>query len=233
MNFALRSAEKELLDQPGIPFEDIARNMEELNFINTWLGGHAISLSGFKQLLGNKSSISVCEIGCGGGDNLLALVNWCKKRNISISCTGIDINPECIAFARQNTSLQSNTTWICSDYRDVVFSQAPDIIFSSLFCHHLSDAEVLENLRWMKNNCRVGFFINDLERNPVAYQAIKILTRLFSKSYLVKNDAPISVTRGFWRKEWRAFLAQTQTQSAHIFWKWAFRHLIVYQKKDG
>ncbi len=73
MNFANRSYEKELLDRVDIPFDAIERNMHELEIINGSLGGHAITIAGLQQLVKNKSSITICEIGCGGGDNLKAI----------------------------------------------------------------------------------------------------------------------------------------------------------------
>ena len=48
-DFSQRSDEKELLDRDDIPFTDIERNMHELDLINTWLGGHAISKRGLKD----------------------------------------------------------------------------------------------------------------------------------------------------------------------------------------
>ena len=84
IDYSYRSYSKELLDSENIPFEDIAENMRELEFINAHLGGHSITISGFKKLAGNKKSISICEIGCGGGDNLNALAHFCKKNNIYI-----------------------------------------------------------------------------------------------------------------------------------------------------
>jgi hypothetical protein len=83
----------------------------------------------------------------------------------------------------------------------------------------------------MRLNSRWGFFINDLHRHFLAYYSIQILTRLFSKSYLVKNDAPLSVARGFTKNEWQKLLKEVGMQEARISWRWAFRHLIVYQQK--
>jgi len=54
LDFRYRSYKKELLDNDAIPFEDIRINMRELNTINTWLGGHAITLAGFKKILGRR-----------------------------------------------------------------------------------------------------------------------------------------------------------------------------------
>ncbi|OQP64977.1 SAM-dependent methyltransferase [Niastella vici] len=225
MNFRHRSYQPELLDRPDIPFEDIQRNMQELNFINTWLGGHAITVTGVEALVNAKNPVTICEIGCGGGDNLLAIRNWCNKRNIPAAFIGIDINPHCTAVAAKR--LLSNTQLITSDYKDVQLEKQPDIIFSSLFCHHFSDREMVKQLQWMKTNARLGFFINDLHRHRVAYYSIKVLTALFSNSYLVKHDAPLSVARGFTRDEWLQFFNIAGISNYSIEWKWAFRWLII------
>jgi hypothetical protein len=74
----------------------------------------------------------------------------------------------------------------------------------------------------------MGFFVNDLHRHPFAYYSIKWLTKFFSKSYLVKNDAPLSVLRGFKRKELEVLSHQSSVEKISINWKWAFRWLLVY-----
>ena len=108
VDLSKRSHQKELLDAEGISFNDIQQNMKELNIINTWLGGHAITVSAIKKFVGTDKIISICEIGCGGGDNLRALEKWCKKNNISASFIGIDIKKACIDFAKK----QYPASWI-------------------------------------------------------------------------------------------------------------------------
>ena len=228
MSWKHRSYEKELLDNIDIPFADIRQNMQELDTINTLLGGHAITIKGFNLLRNEKQEIHVCEIGCGGGDNLQAILLWCNKNNLQVRFTGIDIKAECIAFAKTKKALQLCTTWVTSDYRLATFAQLPDIIFSSLFCHHFTDDELLSQLQWMQQHAAIGFFINDLHRHSLAYYSIKIITQLFSKSDMVKQDAPLSVARGLTKKDWRAIFTKAGIQQYAIQWQWAFRHLITY-----
>lgn len=226
--FATRSDLRELIDAPDIPFSDWKICLAELNVINTWLGGHRITIEGIKKLLPvNASSLHVAEIGCGGGDNLVAIERWNRKRKrpLDIHYTAIDLNKACIDLARENCrSLPVH--FIHADYRVASLPERPDVIFSSLFCHHLNRPQLRELLEWLGRNARVGFFMNDLHRNPVAYHSIRILTRLFSRSYLVKNDAPVSVLRSFKRNDWTELLQEAECAFYEINWKWAFRYLV-------
>ena len=230
VNLLQRSYEKELLDSDDIPFADIRQNMKELNHINTFLGGHSITLQGVRQLIKKKTQLSICEIGCGGGDNLHAINKWLVEKKISAHFTGIDIKEECISYAKkQYPALPAS--WVVSDYKLARLENKQTIIFSSLFCHHFDETELTLMMKWMKENSTGGFFINDLHRHVLAYYSIKWLTKIFSRSYLVKNDAPLSVARGFKRNDWKRILDNAGIRHYSIQWKWAFRYLVVVKNE--
>lgn len=229
-SFRERSYKKELLDGDNIPFAHIKRNMQELDFINRKLGGHDITLDGIVALIKDRphfnKHLHIMEIGCGGGDNLRAIKEWAQYIKMPVRLIGIDFNEECIAYAsgqERNKDIQ----FVHSDYRLIQVQVKPDIIFSSLFCHHFTDEELVEQLKWMQQHCSLGFFINDLHRHPLAYYSIKILTGLFSRSYLVKADAPLSVQRGFKRKDWEGLFAKAGIENYTCTWRWAFRWLVT------
>ena len=225
-----RSNAKELMDRDDISFEAMAQTLKELNIVNSRLGGHAITISGVEQLLMQDEAVRICEIGCGGGDNLFAIYKYCQRHGIEANFTGIDINPECIAFAQQQYP-QIPCEWICSDYAVASFGKKqPDIIFSSLFCHHFTNDQLVSMLQWLRDNCRKGFFINDLHRHWLAYYLIKYITKFFSRSYLVKHDACISVARSFIKKDWKDLFRQAGINNYSIGWRWAFRYLVIFRK---
>lgn len=226
--FDARYAGSELIDEPGIPFSDWEVCLRELDVINTYLGGHAITIDAVKKLVKKSSSITILEIGCGGGDNLKAINRWAAKNTRSrFRYIGVDINEACTKFAAKNCETL-DVEFICSDYRLVNFdTRKPDIIFNSLFCHHFTNDQLVEMLRWMRDNSTLGFFINDLQRNAVAHYSIMALTKMFSRSYLVKNDGPISVLRGFHRIEWQNLLDAAAIKKFSIEWRWAFRYLVL------
>ncbi|HEX2684369.1 MAG TPA: methyltransferase domain-containing protein [Ferruginibacter sp.] len=230
INLRNRSYQKELLDQDDIPFTDIRQNMKELNIVNKYLGGHKITIAGLQALIKKYpagKTLCICEIGCGGGDNLKAISDYCSANNIPAHFIGIDIKQECIDYAKQQYPML-DANWTMSDYKLADLDKyKPDIIFSSLFCHHFPEAELVTMLQWMKTNASSGFFINDLQRHPFAYYSIKWITGLFSRSYLVKNDAPLSVARGFVKEEWQQLFNKAGISHFSIKWKWAFRYLIT------
>lgn len=226
-----RSYQKELMDGENIPFADMAQTLEELNVINTMLGGHSITLKGVAHFLKNQHKITICEIGCGGGDNLFAIDRIFKNKQVDANFIGIDIKNSCIEYARTKYPALP-CEWICSDYKKVNFDTQPTIIFNSLFCHHFTDEQLVYMLQWMHQNSTKGFFINDLHRNAIAYYLIKWITAAFSKSYLVKNDACLSVARSFSKKDWENIFSKAGIHGFTIQWQWAFRWLVFCEKND-
>ncbi|QRR00972.1 methyltransferase domain-containing protein [Dyadobacter sandarakinus] len=229
--FNQRSHRKELLDEENIPAGDLYRNVRELDLINHWLGGYRISFAALKKVLDKTQTCILADIGCGGGDTLKRIYDWKQKSGYQLQLHGIDIKPVCIDYARKNIAVRE-ISLICDDYRSLYLHLPKiDIIHASLFCHHLSDTQLAELVRFALDH-RATLVINDLERNPLAYYSIQWLTRLFSKSYLVKNDAPLSVLRGFKKREWKELLHAAGAKNFTVKNKWAFRHeVIVYGKE--
>lgn len=190
-----------------------------------------IKFSSKNNISNNSENIIIYEIGSGGGDNLRAVRSFLDKKKINHWLGGVDLKEDCVRFSESFEQSNSNIHFEIADYRLTTFSAGqPHIIFNSLFCHHFRDDELVEMLRWMHKNAQIGFVIADLHRHPLAYYSIKWLTALFSRSYLVKNDAPLSVLRGFTRQEWKILLQKAGIRNYKIKWKWAFRWLILVEK---
>jgi SAM-dependent methyltransferase len=224
--FKFRSEQKELLDADQIPETDLFRNLSELDFINHWLGGYRISFSALKMILEQGRKYSLVDIGSGGGDTLKRINTWRKNKRFELDLFGVDIKPVCINYSRSNLP-DPEIHFICDDYRNMYNHFASvDIIHACLFCHHLTENELVDLIRFSSKNGAI-LIVNDLERNALAYYLIKILTAVFSKSYLVKNDAPLSVWRGFKRKEWKQMLKLAGAGNYSLKNKWAFRHQII------
>ncbi len=224
--FKNRSNSKELLDGDEIPDSDLYQNLKELDTINYLLGGYRITYSALKKIIKQNKIYTLVDIGCGGGDTLKRIYSWSLKNNYTLKLAGIDLKQTCVNYSNEH-KLNVNINFICDDYKNVAkhISQI-DIIHASLFCHHLTNSQLIELIQFSLKN-KSTLVINDLERNKIAYYLIKLLTILFSKSYLVKNDAPLSVLRGFKKHEWIDLIKQSGAENYSVTWQWAFRHQVI------
>jgi 2-polyprenyl-3-methyl-5-hydroxy-6-metoxy-1,4-benzoquinol methylase len=226
-----RSNKLELLDEDNIPAKDLYRNLYELEVINKKLGGHNATFKGLSYFSFNQNTHTLLDIGSGGGDTLRAIAK--SKYGKYFSCLdGADLKADCIAYAKRNSEQFEHISYYENDYKICLENSKHqyDIISNALFCHHFADGQLIEMLKLMRQHCRMGFVINDLQRHWLAYYSIKLLTALFSKSYLVKNDAPLSVARSFKKPDWEKLLSKAGIEGAVIQWSWAFRYVIVWKK---
>lgn len=105
-------------------------------------------------------------------------------------------------------------------------------MLATLFFHHFTTEQLVQLLRQLVQQARIALIVNDLHRHPLAYYSIRLLTQLFSKSAMVKYDAPLSVLRGFTRSELLEILHAAGIKGYELRWKWAFRWQLVIKTHD-
>jgi 2-polyprenyl-3-methyl-5-hydroxy-6-metoxy-1,4-benzoquinol methylase len=228
--FPKRSSGIELMDDLSCSGEVVDQTLRELEFINRTLGGNNVTVDGVMELCHRNPShsISIIDLGCGGGDMLLLLKRKLDKRNLTSTLMGIDANPNIIHYAtancERNDSISFDVINIFSDeFKQLKF----DIAVATLFFHHFSHEQLVGILTHLQRQARLGIVVNDLHRHPLAYYSIKLLTKVFSKSPMVQYDAPLSVLRGFSKPEMKSILDEAGIKKYKIKWKWAFRWQVI------
>jgi ubiquinone/menaquinone biosynthesis C-methylase UbiE len=225
--FFNRSAQKEIMDDMSVGGEFLDQALHELTRINRWLGGHATSLKGIRTISKNiphSKMLTILDVGAGGADIVDAIL--LMQANVRI--TALDLNQGACAYAaRAHPSLQV----IQGSVLAIPFhGQSFDIVHASLFLHHFTESELYEILRSLLTVARFGVVINDLRRSVFAFLGITLVTRLFSRNAMVKHDGPLSVRRGFTKKELQRLCASLSSASFTIHRRWAFRWLVCIQK---
>lgn len=230
-DFSKRSEGIEIMDDLNCSGEVVDQTLRELEVINTWLGGNQVTINGIAKLFDHISSskeISIIDVGCGGGDMLRLIDRWAKKKNKKVNLIGIDANPNIIAFAKQNLKDLPHIELKAIDIFSSEFQSLKcDIVIGTLFFHHFSQHQLSSFFNELKKQVGVGIVINDIHRHTLAYYSIKMLTRFFSKSAMVKFDAPLSVLRAFTKRELKEIVSNAKITSYTIEWKWAFRWQVV------
>jgi|SRR5690554_1838087 len=229
-SFSKRSYQKELIDDLNCDGDELRQTLRELKTINKLLGGNKVTTGGIGKLLkGSRlKEVSIADIGCGGGDMIRVMYDWSQKKQIHTNFIGVDANPNTIAMAADNLRDLANVRFDVADVFGPHFQQQQvDIVTCTLFTHHFTGEELVRMFRSFRNKATTGIVVNDLHRHPLAFYSIKILTRLFSRSRLVINDAPISVQRGFRKNELEEILRKAGWEKFRIRWHWAFRWQVV------
>lgn len=229
MDFAERSADVEIMDDLDCQGEVVDQTLRELDFINKWLGGNAVTLEALERVLPDCGpTIRLADLGCGSGDMLRRVSVLARARGIKAELTGFDANPHIVAFARNHSrgypDIRFESVNIFSDeFKQLTF----DLVTATLFFHHFSNDQLIHFFRQLRNQTRVAIIVNDIHRHPLAYYSIKWLTAVLSKSSMVRFDAPLSVRRAFTRVELEHVMAEAGITTYHLRWKWAFRWQLI------
>lgn len=228
--YARRSQKPELMDDFEVDGFIIEQTLRELEIINKWLGGNYVTINAIDKLIGKDRDKTwrIIDLGCGGGEMLKLIALWARKRSIRVELIGIDANQHVVNYAEKNTSEFPEISFITGNVlSEDVMPMAADIITATLFTHHFSDKDLIWLFQRAKKCASVGLVINDLHRHWFAYRSINMLTALFSKSPLVKNDAGLSVLRAFKKRELTDILQAAGINKYSIKWQWAFRWQVI------
>jgi SAM-dependent methyltransferase len=233
--FKQRSSEIELMDDLSLSGDALRKNLDELEIINSWLGGYKVVTEALGNFLPTLNSLdrpaTIVDLGSGGGDTLREIAQWAQAKKLAVQLTGIDANAFMLDYAAPKCRKFPNISFQQQNIFSETFRQHRyDILICSLFCHHFSDEELSLLLQQFYGQANVAVIINDLHRHPLAYYSIKALTNVFSGSHLVKNDAPLSVLRAFRRSDLEQILKAAGINKFRLRWKWAFRWQLVLYK---
>ena len=229
-----RSEAKECLDDFLVDQNVLRATFQQLKKINEFTLGYWPTMSTIRYFLeryGRNRVINILDIGCGDGETLRRIDDYGRTRKFSLRLKGIDLNKQVIALANEE-NFSKDINFIHGDALANDSTQVYDLIISSLTMHHLKDEDIIKLMHWMSLNARIGWFISDLHRHPMAYYFIKYFVRLGKFNRYIRHDAPLSVARGFRRQDWNKILsnAQFNHNDVRISWYPNFRYGIRYEK---
>ena len=210
--------------------EVVHQTLRELETINDLLGGNYVTIDGVAKLAesANADSLLLADLGCGSGDMLKRIRKWSSKKGLNPQLIGIDANPNIVAFARKHTPPECEIEYQTLDIFSEDFKKKHfDILTATLFFHHFTNEQLINFFSQVRNQVKVGMIINDIHRHWLAYYSIKWLTGLFSKSSMVKYDAPLSVQRAFRKHELVDILEKAGFENYTVKWMWAFRWQVI------
>lgn len=194
-----RIYEEELLDAGEGTDEDVAKSLMDLRRINRFLGGKKVILRALSSKLnGATTQLSLLDVGTGSADLPMAVAESCRNRLIEPFIAAVDISERNIRISRSQLGVGSEINLVRADSLKLPFSSRSfDFVTASLFLHHFRDDDVVRLLSDFGRIARCAVIVNDLIRDLVPYYFTKIAGPILAASFLTRNDAPLSILRGF------------------------------------
>ena len=193
------TAATELLDGPLDDPAALVGNLRDLRRINRWLGGVALSSAAIDSLAAHRAELSLLDIGTGGADIPLALLERARRRGRRLTVVAVDDRPEVLAAAVRADPVVATVDGLRLELGDGLALPYPDRSFdvahSSLVLHHLGPEAAIAFLREMSRIARLGIVVNDLDRSRLGWIGAWLLGHVLTTNRYTRNDAPLSVRR--------------------------------------
>src|SRR5260370_26941013 len=228
-----RRLQPELMARPDL---DQPRQWHALRGLarNNWLSGSAGSLWASIRRLAEESSgqpLRVLDVACGAGELCIALRQRAARCGLTLHLEGADISSQALEYARK----QAETTGAKVRF----FQQAAlagdfpsdyDVVFCSLFLHHLNEEQAVNLLKGMARAARRMILISDLTRSRLGWLAAYLVTPMLTTSDVVHTDGPLSVQGAFTPAEALALAHQAGLHGATVVRRWPFRFLLTWRR---
>lgn len=208
-----RSTEEEILDDASTPAAEIHASLDFMRSINRFFGGVS-AVTDFFDRADPPAEFTVLDLGTGSGDIPLSLAKWARHAGKSVRVTGLDTNPHCLSYAKKHCSAPE-IRYLCASAFDIHHLGTFDYVISSMFFHHLNDADIVRLLGLMATSARRGFLVNDLYRGRRAHTAALFAASLSGKKVVI-HDAALSVRRGFVEPDFEKYKTLAALPKAEI-----------------
>ena len=191
----------ELLDGPLDDPDALADNLRDLRRINRWLGGVSMTRSAMGALGDEAAVLTMLDLGTGGADIPMALIDGASRRGVQLRIVGLDSRPEILeAAARADPAVASTADLerVLGDGLALPFDDGSfDVVHCSLVVHHLAPGEAVALMGEMRRVARIGIVVNDLDRSRLGWVGAWLIGHLLTRNRYTRHDAPLSVRRAY------------------------------------
>lgn len=227
-----RSNQPELMDDFKEGLQALRVVFDDINRVNVILGGNNITINAVARLLKEnpQESYTIVDMGCGDGNMLREVANFCRKNNHNTRLIGIDLNQEALQLASEASLDYPEIEYQHKDILQIKSTDLNcDIVINTLCMHHFVDKDLLIFLAKFNELARIGVVINDLQRSRWAYYLFKLFSLIFIKTSTAKIDGLRSISKGFVKSDLIQYSKKLPQSKHEIKWKWAFRYVWIMQ----
>ena len=196
---------QEMLDDPGLPFEQRWALISEIDRTNGRFGIYRTFIADWNAWLDTQSAteqgrLSVFEVGSGSGGLSREIGHWGRQRGLGLDLHLYDAQADVLAASlEQFTDNAKPKVHVATDAHLEVFpDKAFDYVISLHVMHHIRPFSMaVSAMEQMLRIARRGVFIIDFENKPWAVSFARIWNRLSGVSPTLSSDGIKSLKRAY------------------------------------
>jgi 2-polyprenyl-3-methyl-5-hydroxy-6-metoxy-1,4-benzoquinol methylase len=230
-----RRLEGELMDDPALAAHAHHAALQGLQRINRASRTAASLWPRIARILAARpgASASLLDVACGGGDVAIALSRRARRHGFALTVQGCDISDTALQHAALDASHAGEPVkFFRADALNDPLPQRYTFIISTLFLHHLGNAQIVALLRKLAANAD-HLLVSDLIRGPAGYTLAWMGTRLLSRSPIVHEDGLRSVRAALTPDEARTLANEAGLHDARFERHWPRRFLMTWSRQAG
>jgi len=193
-----RRPSRELLDDPGLPAEEMRRSLADIDFVHRrWGASRALVryLAARLRPLGRPARI--LDVGAGSGSVAARLRSSLSRSGAPPKVVALDLQWRHLAAGRGLCGGSQPPAVGADAFRLPFPDGAFDFAVSTFFLHHFSPDENRRLLRELARVARRGFAVLDLRRHVVPELALAAAARFFFRSHVSIRDGVASVRQAY------------------------------------
>lgn len=188
----------ELLDDPSVSPEIMARSMADVECSNLLFGGTRAVLRELDHALGElPKCATLLDVGTGTADIPVAARGLAARRGVTLKTIGFDISPVLVERHRRRNDAVVLGDALRLPFRD----KSVDVTMCSQVLHHFRETEARELIAEMNRVARARVVISDLRRSVVAVGGLWLASFLLRFHSVSRHDGVVSIMRGFLPEE--------------------------------
>jgi ubiquinone/menaquinone biosynthesis C-methylase UbiE len=233
-SLSVRQRQPELLDEPDVDPRNLRKSLAFIRWINRLMGYDRLivhHLERFSSAWQPGQTLRILDVGTGSADIPLAILRWASEKGFAVRVVGIDLHPQVIREAAGAAREEPRLTIVRGDALRLPFdADSFDYATTSMFLHHLDDADAARALAEMGRVARRGIIASDLLRLRRSYLFITLATLLANP--MVRHDARVSVAQAFSAPEIQSIRDRAGVEFAAYFAHFTHRFVLAGEKRS-
>ena len=191
------ATEPELMDRSDADVRELEAALRSLRGLNRYFGSYRLIAKFVRRWIQPGDKLRIADLATGSADIPRLVADHARRVGAEVQIAAIDYQPATVEMARQLSAGYPEIVCARGDVLSFGANREFDLVICSLALHHFSNGDAVRLLRRCREISRSFVLVSDLRRGLLASVGVYLLTRLFFRDRMTREDARVSARRAF------------------------------------